>query len=164
MATEPGESVEQRLNRNFEDLLQELRVSQNGTQILFAFLLTVPFSSGFHKVTTFERGFYFTALLLSALSAALLIAPAVMHRVLFRHDQKAGLVLAASRLALGGQTLLLFAVSASVFLVGDYLYGHMVGAITAVGVTVWTAVWFFALPLWMRLRHGHRAADSTSST
>jgi hypothetical protein len=160
----PDESEAQRLNRNYEDLLQELRVSQNGTQILFAFLLTVPFSNGFRQVTTFERGVYFAALLLSALSAALLIAPAVMHRVLFRHDQKAELVLTAGRLALGGQTLLLFAVSTSVFLVGDYLYGHLVATITAAGVTVWTAVWFFALPLWMRVKHGHRAADNTSST
>ena len=60
-----------------EDLLQELRVSQNGTQILFAFLLTVPFSSGFAKVSAFERAVYFVTLVIAALSAAMLIAPAV---------------------------------------------------------------------------------------
>lgn len=164
MAKEPGESEAARLNRNFDDLLQELRVSQNGTQILFAFLLTVPFSNGFTKVTSFEKGFYFAALLLAALSAAMLIAPAVMHRVMFRQQQKAELVLAASRVALGGQTLLVFAVSASVFLVGDYLYGHVAGAIAAALVAAWTSVWFFALPIWLRLERGHRAADSVSST
>src|SRR3954447_1660728 len=86
------ETEHERLNRNFEDLLQELRVSQNGTQILFAFLLTVPFSNGFTKVTGFQQGFYFASLILAALSAAMLIAPAVMHRVLFRQNQKKELV------------------------------------------------------------------------
>jgi hypothetical protein len=164
MPREPGESEEARLNRNFEDLLQELRVSQNGTQILFAFLLTVPFSNGFAKATQFEIDFYFAALLLAALSAAMLIAPAVMHRVLFRQQVKAELVVNASRVALGGQTLLVFAVGASVFLVGDYLYGHTLATIIALVVVLWTALWFFALPLWMRIRHGHRSADNTSST
>jgi riboflavin transporter FmnP len=158
------ESESERLNRNFDDLLQELRVSQNGTQILFAFLLTVPFSNGFAKVTDFQQGFYFAALLLAALSAAMLIAPAVMHRVLFRQHQKKELVGAASRVALGGQTLLVFAVSASVFLVGDFLYGHTLGAVMAVVVGLWTGMWFFALPLYIRFSHGHWAAEHTSST
>src|SRR3954465_14802736 len=83
------ETEAKRLDRNFDDLLQELRVSQNGTQIIFAFLLTVPFSNGFKTVTSFQRNLYFTTLLLAALSAAMLIAPAVMHRVLFRQHMKA---------------------------------------------------------------------------
>lgn len=161
----PNDETEaERLNRNFDDLLQELRVSQNGTQILFAFLLTVPFSNGFTKVTGFQEGFYFAALLLAALSAAMLIAPAVMHRVLFRQDAKRELVANASRVALGGQALLVFAVSASVFLVGDYLYGHILGTIMAVVIWLWTAGWFFALPLYIRFSHGHWATEHTSST
>jgi hypothetical protein len=158
------ESEAERLNRNFDDLLQELRVSQNGTQILFAFLLTVPFSNGFAKVTGFQQGFYFAALLLAALSAAMLIAPAVMHRVLFRQNQKKELVVSASRVALGGQSLLVFAVSTSVFFVGDYLYGHTVGTVVAVLVWLWTSTWFFALPLYIRFTRGHWAAENTSST
>jgi hypothetical protein len=166
MPSEPpsDESEAERLNRNFDDLLQELRVSQNGTQILFAFLLTVPFSNGFTKVTDFQQGFYFASLILAALSAAMLIAPAVMHRVLFRQHQKKELVATASRVALGGQTLLVFAVSASVFLVGDYLYGHVLGTVMAVLVWLWTATWFFALPLYIRFSHGHWAVEHTSST
>jgi hypothetical protein len=158
------ETEAERLNRNFDDLLQELRVSQNGTQILFAFLLTVPFSSRFAKVTDFQRGCYFTALMLSALSAAMLIAPAVMHRLLFRRNKKRELVAAASLVALGGQTLLVFAVSSSVFLVGDFLYGHTLGAIMAGVVFAWTALWFFVLPLYLRIRRGHWAAETISST
>lgn len=164
MPKEPNESEAERLNRNYDDLLQELRVSQNGTQILFAFLLTVPFSNGFSRVTPFEKGVYVAALLLSAMSAAMLIAPAVMHRVLFHRHIKAELVINASRVALGGQALLVFAVGASVLLVADYLYGHVAGAVMGAAVSLWTAAWFFALPLWMRAKYGHRAADSTSST
>src|SRR3954454_18357653 len=164
MPVEPGESEAERLNRNFDDLLQELRVSQNGTQILFAFLLTVPFSNGFAKVTDFQQDVYFAALLLAAMSAAMLIAPAVMHRVLFRQHQKKELVAHASRVALGGQALLVFAVSASVLLVGDYLYGHTLGAVMASLIWLWTAGWFFALPLYIRFKHGHWAAEHTSST
>jgi hypothetical protein len=160
----PKETEAERLNRNFDDLLQELRVSQNGTQILFAFLLTVPFSNGFTKVTSFQEAIYFAALILAALSAAMLIAPAVMHRVLFRQNAKRELVAAASKVALGGQVLLVFAVSAAVLLVGDYLYGHVLGAIMASVVGLWTAGWFFALPLYIRFTHGHWAAEQTSST
>src|SRR3954462_368126 len=105
MPVEPGESEAERLNRNFDDLLQELRVSQNGTQILFAFLVTVPFSNGFAKVTAFQRGVYFAALVLAGGSAELLIAPAAMHRVLFRTGLKAELVKASTRVTLAGQAI-----------------------------------------------------------
>ena len=163
MPVQPGESEAQRLNRNFEDLLQELRVSQNGTQILFAFLLTVPFSNGFSKVTDFEQGVYFTALLLAALSAALLIAPAVMHRVLFRQHHKRDLVYMASHVALGGQILLALAVASSVLFVTDYLYSHLLAGVMAFVVLVWTSVWFFVIPLYIRAKR-HRDDDTTSST
>jgi hypothetical protein len=160
----PDETEADRLNRNFDDLLQELRVSQNGTQILFAFLLTVPFSSGFTKVTDFQRGFYFAALLLAALSAMLLIAPAVMHRMLFRRHHKKELVATASRVALGGQTLLALAVAASVFLVTDYLYGHALAAVIASAVLAWTCVWFFVVPLAIRAKNPQPRDEITSST
>ena len=165
MPSEPpeNETEAERLNRNFDDLLQELRVSQNGTQILFAFLLTVPFSNGFTKVTGFEQGVYFTALLLSALSASMLIAPAVMHRVLFRQHHKRELVDWASRVALGGQVILAFAVTASVFLVTDFIYSHVLAAVMSFVVLMWTSVWFFVLQLYIRSKH-HREEDATTSS
>jgi hypothetical protein len=159
-----SKSEGERLDRNFDNLLQELRVSQNGTQILFAFLLTVPFSSGFKDVTDFQQGFYFAALVLAALSAAMLIAPAVMHRVLFHEREKKELLVNASRVAFGGQSLLAFAVAASVFLVGDFLYGHLVGALVAAFTFAWTATWFFLLPLYIRFTRGEWASARTSST
>ena len=163
MPIEPGENEAARLNRNFEDLLQELRVSQNGTQILFAFLLTVPFSNGFTKVTQFERGLYFATLLVAALSSAMLIAPAVMHRVLFHRHLKAELVRAASWIALGGQALLIFAVAGSVLLVGDFLYGLTIAIVLAAVTLLWWSGWFFVVPLRL-LAVQRRAAARSSST
>ena len=163
MPLQPGEDEAAQLNRNFQDLLQELRVSQNGTQILFAFLLIVPFSPGFSKVTAFERGLYFATLLVAALSAALLIAPAVMHRVLFHQHLKAELMRVGSLTALVGQALLIFAVTGSVMLVGIFLYGLTVGIVLASVTLVWWAGWCFLLPLYLRMRH-RRAAATTSST
>ena len=164
MSPVPGESEAERLNRNFDDLLQELRVSQNGTQILFAFLLTVPFSNGFSKVSDFQRGVYFAALLLAALSAAMLIAPAVMHRILFRQHHKRDLVYAASRVALGGQTILAFAVGASVFLVADFIYSLALAIAMSLAVMVWTTIWFFVVPLYIRAKRHRDDSDTTSST
>jgi hypothetical protein len=164
MPPEPGESEAERLNRNFDDLLQELRVSQNGTQILFAFLLTVPFSNGWSKVSDLQRGIYFAALLLAALSAAMLIAPAVMHRILFRQHHKHDLVYSASRVALGGQTILAFAVGASVFLVADFIYSVAIAIAMSITVMVWTSIWFFVLPLYIRARRHRDDWEATSST
>jgi hypothetical protein len=148
-----GESEAERVDRNFDDLLQELRVSQNGTQILFAFLLTVPFSNGFRHVTAFQRGLYFATLLMAALSAAMLIAPAVMHRIVFRQHMKEQLLLIAGRIALGGQALLTLTVAGAVWLIGDYLYGVVVGVVLAVLMLAWWGLWFFALPVRMRAHH-----------
>ena len=163
MPIEPDEDEATRLNRNFDDLLQELRVSQNGTQILFAFLLTVPFSNGFTKTTDFQRGLYLTTLLLAALSAAMLIAPAVMHRVLFHKHLKAQLVHVASRIALGGQALLTLTVNGAVLLVADYIYSLTVAIPLGVVTLLWWVGWFFAVPLGMKARYGNRAS-TTSST
>ena len=97
-----GESEAQRTDRNFADLLQELRITLTGSQILFAFLLVVPFSGSFHRVTGFQRALYVAILLTSALSAGLLVAPAAIHRMIFRHHIKAALVQIAGALALAG--------------------------------------------------------------
>jgi hypothetical protein len=157
------ESEAERLDRNFDDLLQELRVSQNGTQILFAFLLTVPFSTGFKTVTSLQRDVYFAALLLAGVSAAMLIAPAAMHRVLFRRGLKRQLVVAAARVTLAGQMTLILAVAASVYLIGDYLYNGVVAIVFAVGMALFWAMWFLFVPLAILSRHRDEAADPMST-
>ena len=87
-----SESEKERLNRNLDQLLQELRIVLPGVQVLFAFLLAVPFSARFGDVDDFERDVYFVALLLSAIAIVLLMAPSIQHRILFRHDEKRYLI------------------------------------------------------------------------
>src|SRR6266540_2687066 len=99
---ERQESELQRLDRNFNELLQELRVAQTGVQILFAFLLTLAFTQRFGEVTGFQGGLYYGTLVAAALATSLLIAPVSLHRLLFRRHQKGRVVIAANRLDVGG--------------------------------------------------------------
>jgi Family of unknown function (DUF6328) len=145
------ETAKQRWDRNFADLLQELRVAQAGVQILFAFLLTLPFSNGFPRTTAFQKNVYVVALLSAAFSAALIISPVAFHRALFRQGRKPELVRYAHRMAKGGLAFMLVSMIASVGLITDYLLRGWV----AVTVTVVTAAWlltFWSVIPWYRKR------------
>jgi hypothetical protein len=145
------ESEKQRLNRNLDQLLQELRVVLPGVQVLFAFLLAVPFSSRFAHVDGFERDVYFVALLLSALAVALLMAPSIQHRILFRHEQKRYLVALGSMLTIAGMTALALAIVLSLVLVAHFLFGA-VAAWTAGGLSFAAfALLWYALPIERRI-------------
>lgn len=135
------ESERQRWQRNFADLLQELRVAQTGVQILFAFLLTLPFSSGFPEVTEFQRDVYLVALLSAAASAAMIISPVAFHRALFRQGRKPELVRFAHTMATGGLGFMLIAMASSVLLVTDYI----VNLTAAIILTAITLAWFTLL-------------------
>ncbi|MFX0595219.1 DUF6328 family protein [Melissospora conviva] len=135
------ESERQRWQRNFADLLQELRVAQTGVQILFAFLLTLPFSSGFPEVTEFQRDVYLVALLSAAASAAMIISPVAFHRALFRQGRKPELVRFAHTMATGGLGFMLIAMASSVLLVTDYI----VNLTAAIILTTITLAWFTLL-------------------
>jgi hypothetical protein len=135
------ESDKHRWDRNFGDLLQELRVAQTGIQILFAFLLTLPFSNGFPRSTEFQRDVYVVALLSAAGATAMIIAPVAFHRALFRQGRKPELVRHAHRMATGGLAFLLVSMVSSVLLVTDF----MLALPLAAGVTAATGVFFLAL-------------------
>src|SRR5437764_8860996 len=111
------ETEAERADRNFSELLQELRVAQTGVQILFAFLLTLPFTQRFEKVGAGDRSVYLGTLLATALATACLIAPVSQHRILFRHRRKPELVVAANQLAQAGLAFLLIAVIGAVYLI-----------------------------------------------
>ena len=132
------ESEKQRWDRNFADLLQELRVAQTGVQILFAFLLTLPFSNGFTRTNDFQRDTYIVALLAAAAATAMIISPVAFHRALFRQGRKPELVRYAHRMATGGLAFMLIAMVSSVLLITDYLLNFWV----AVGLTAVTAAYF----------------------
>lgn len=146
------ESEAERLDRNYGELLQELRVAQTGVQILFAFLLTLPFSQRFGDTTPFQRGVYVATLLCGAAAAALLIAPVAFHRLVFRRKQKAELVHVANRLALGGLAVLLFAIVGAVLLVLDFLLGPVLAVVLTALVALWCLGFWVVLPLSARGR------------
>ena len=151
------ESQDEQLNRNLDQLLQELRVVLPGVQVLFAFLLVAPFSSRFGQVDDFERDVYFVALLLAAVAVALLMAPSIQHRILFRREQKLYLVNLGSAFTIAGMTALALAIVLSLVLVAHFLFGA--GAAFAAGGLAFVAfaVLWYALPIERRLTH--RAPD-----
>lgn len=140
----------QRLDRNLEEMTGELRVVVTGVQVLFAFLLIVPFDSGFVGVGPFERGVYFATLLCSALAAVCTLAPAAYHRLLFRTDDKRHVVFLANGASIVGLAFLALAMCGSLLLVTTKLFGATAGAITAALVAIPFGGLWFAAPLMRR--------------
>ena len=111
------------LTRNWDELLQEIRVTQTGVQILTGFLLTVPFSNRFAELTAFQRDVYLAVLAGSVLTTGLVVAPVAMHRVLFRQRRRELLVESGNRFAMAGLAMLALTVSGVVLLVVDVVVG-----------------------------------------
>ena len=125
------ESEKERLDRNLEELTGELRVVVTGVQVLFAFLLIVPFNTGFEGVGPFERTVYVITLLLAALAAVCMIAPSAEHRWMFRQDDKRHLVFASNRIVLVGMAFLALAMCGCLLLVATKLFGAGSGVLIA---------------------------------
>jgi hypothetical protein len=141
------ESESERLDRNLGELLQELRVALPGVQVLFAFLLAVPFQQNFTEIDGFEKGVYFATLLCTAASAILLIAPSSYHRMTFRLQQKRELIHLANRLTIAGLTFLALAMTGAIVLVTDVLFGGVVTVIAGFGAASAFATLWYVLPL-----------------
>ena len=149
------ETESDRLDRNLSELLQELRVALPGVQVLFAFLLTVPFAQGFTKVTPFQEKVYFAVLLLTAISAALLISPSAYHRMVFRTQQKDHLIFTANKLMIAGLAFLALAMTGAVMLITDVLFGTAATVITAAAALSLFVVFWWLLPLRRRVKGSH---------
>ena len=146
------ESKEERLDRNLLELLNELRVALPGVQVLFAFLLTVPFTQRFATLNAAQEKVYYGTLVCTALASAFLIAPSAHHRIVFRQQDKEYIVLLANKLMIVGLGLLALAMSGVVLLITDVLFGTT-ATIVATGITVGTfAILWYAVPLWRRMR------------
>jgi hypothetical protein len=141
------ETPTERADRNLAELLQELRVALPGVQVLFAFLLAVPFQPRFEDVTTFQRDVYFATLLCASLATALLIAPTAYHRLNFRRGDKHHIVNVSSGLTIAGLGVLALAMIGAVMLVTDVLFGSTMTIITVTGVTFAFAILWFAAPV-----------------
>ncbi len=141
------ESESQRLDRNLGELLQELRVALPGVQVLFAFLLAVPFQQNFSEITGFQEKTYFVTLLCTAISAALLISPTAYHRLNFRRQRKDELVVISNRLAIAGLAFLALAMTGAIVLITDVLFGTTATVIFGVAaLAMFVALWAL-LPL-----------------
>jgi hypothetical protein len=148
------ESKAERLDRELIELLNGLRVILPGVQVLFAFLLTVPFTQRFEAVTEAQRDVYFAAILCSAAAAALLIAPSSYHRLRWRQHDKERLLRTSNRLAIAGTVFLVVSVSCVVFVITDLLFdGSTAAAVTAVTAAVYCWLWF-GVPLARRVQDG----------
>jgi len=140
------ESREERLNRELIELLNELRVALPGVQVLFAFLLTLPFTRGWPQLGHTERVLYFVALALAAISSGFLIAPSAHHRLRFRQRDKEQLVVWGNRMAICAIVTLGLAIAASIAVIADFVFGEAIGLSLAVAATLFLAVLWFGVP------------------
>jgi FlaA1/EpsC-like NDP-sugar epimerase len=141
------ESEEERHNRELIELLNELRVALPGVQVLFAFLLAVPFANGFPKLSALDRDIFFVAFIATALSTVLLIAPSSYHRLRWRQHDKERMLIISNALTIVGLFLLAVAITATVFVITDFLFHHAWAAtFTAIVAAAFLVLWY-GLPL-----------------
>jgi energy-converting hydrogenase Eha subunit H len=146
------ETPDERLDRELEELLQELRLALPGVQILFAFLLIVPFNNRFVEIDSLQRAVWFAALLLALGAVACLIAPTAYHRIRFRDFDKERLVMTATKLAIAGLAFLATSLAASAFFVTGFVFNDAVAAlVAAVAVGTIGGLWF-GVPLLREMR------------
>ena len=151
----PGETPEQRDDRNLVDLLQELRVGTLGVQVLFGFLLGLPFTVRFSRLEGWQRWLYLAIVLLSSISIVLLVAPVAYHRLLFRRHQLGSLLRAANTMAIAGLVTVGLAVTGAVLLVASYVQPGVPAAVLAIVVGGLFAGLWFVLPLTRRAKARH---------
>jgi hypothetical protein len=141
------ETPAERVDRNFNELLGELRIALPGVQVLFAFLLAVPFAQRFSQLTGFERGIYFAVLLLTALASALLIAPTAYHRIQFRQGRKREILSFANRAAVLGLAALALAMTGAILLIADFMFGVAVAIPMGIATALLFGSLWYLLPM-----------------
>ena len=153
-----GESHEERLNRELIELLiellNELRVVLPGVQVLFAFLLTVPFTNQFRRITHEQELVFFVTFLLTAIATILLIAPSAYHRLRWRQKDKEQMLQTANRLAISGMAFLAAALTGAVFLLTDLLFASAAVVYLVTAAAAALVLWF-----WYGLALTRRAQD-----
>ena len=142
-----GEDRSERVSRELIELLNELRVALPGVQVLFAFLLAVPFAQGFTRVTDFQRALFFVVMALTMLSAALLIAPSAWHRLRFRQRDKERILRASNRMSIAGLGFLALAMTGALMLIADFIYSPTLTIVSGVLGGLLFAVLWYVLPL-----------------
>jgi hypothetical protein len=147
-----AESQEQRHNRELIELLNELRVALPGVQVLFAFLLAVPFANGFPKLGHFDRLIFYGAFIATAFSTVLLIAPSSYHRLRWRQGDKERMLVVSNVLTIAGLFFLAVAITCAVFVITDFLFHRGWAATFAAIVAAAFLVLWYGLPLGAAIR------------
>jgi Family of unknown function (DUF6328) len=146
------ESAEERHNRELIELLNELRVALPGVQVLFAFLLAVPFANGFPKLSPTGRDVFYAAFIATALSTVLLIAPSSYHRLRWRQHDKERMLVISNALTIAGLLCLAVAITCAVFVITDFLFhGTWAAAFTAIIGAAFVLLWY-GVPLAAAIR------------
>jgi amino acid transporter len=146
------EQPEERQNRELIELLNELRVALPGVQVLFAFLLTVPFSNRFLALTGTQRAIYFATFVGTTISTGLFMAPTAYHRIRFRQGDKERMLRTSNRFAIVGIAILALSVTSAVVLTTDLMFGLGTATVVGLGVLLFLVWVWFAIPLARRIR------------
>ena len=147
-----GETEDQKADRRYDELLQELRVAQTGVQFLFAFLLTLAFTQRFEEITDAQTWLYVGTLLVTAAASALLIGPVPLHRILFRRGLKPRLVHGADAMARAGLVMLLLGINGAVLLILDVVLGGVLPFVLSGAAVVFFVLVWAVYPLTVRER------------
>jgi cation transport ATPase len=141
------ESRQERVNRELIELLNELRVALPGVQVLFAFLLTVPFSNGYNRITGFQKDVYFAILVATAISTACFIVPTAYHRLNFRKREKEQILISSNKFAIAGIMALALSMVGVLVLIADIVYSDAAAVVAGVlALVVFGGLWA-VLPL-----------------
>jgi hypothetical protein len=148
--TREGEDARERLDRQWNELLQELRLAQTGTQILFAFLLSIAFTNRFQDADRFTHDVFVGTLIAAALAVGLFLAPVSFHRILFQKKMRDRMIPIAGHMASGGLLFLVLAINGGVLIAIDVVVSRAVGLIVVAIVLVWFLFFWYVLPTWVR--------------
>jgi hypothetical protein len=163
-AYEREESRAHQLDRNWAELLQELRVIGTGVQILFAFLLSIAFQARFSETTDFQRAVYLTTLLLSGLATALLISPVAIRRFTFREHAKDEVVTITNAMAIAGLAVLALAMTGAILLISDWVAGPLTAGLCTAGAALVFGAGWIGFPWWLRGRATRVMLEVDSTT
>jgi amino acid transporter len=161
----PDESNKERLDRELIEFLNEIRIVLPGVQVLFAFLLTLPFTGTFDRTDPQERFAYIVAFFSAAFAAVIMITPTAFHRLRFRLGDKEAILRASNRLFLAGITCLGVAMVAVVWLVSEIVFDERIASFIGIAAAIIVIALWYVLPLRRRFlgdrsRNRHRASPS----
>jgi hypothetical protein len=145
-----AEDHKERIDRELIELLNEIRVVLPGAQVLFAFLLTLPFTQRFESLTAADRDAYFAAFICTAIGTSMLMAPTMHHRLRFREHDKERMLLSFNKLILAGSVFLAAAIALSVYVVTGMLFKATWAAVVGAAIAAWLVALWYVLPLVQR--------------